>query len=35
VYCIALVGTHPAQRLRLADELVETIDVDVLRRLLT
>ena len=32
--CVAVVGTHPAERLRKADELVEAIDVDVVRRLL-
>jgi beta-phosphoglucomutase len=32
--CVALVGTHPPDRLARADELVEAIDVDVLRRIL-
>jgi beta-phosphoglucomutase-like phosphatase (HAD superfamily) len=32
--CVALVGTHPPDRLRRADELVEAIDVDVLSRIL-
>jgi beta-phosphoglucomutase-like phosphatase (HAD superfamily) len=32
--CVALVGTHPPERLGRADELVEAIDVDVLRRIL-
>jgi HAD superfamily hydrolase (TIGR01509 family) len=32
--CVALVGTHPPDRLGRADELVEAIDVDVLRRFL-
>ena len=32
--CVAVVGTHPRTRLRQADELVEAIDVDVVRRLL-
>ncbi|MET0560002.1 MAG: HAD family phosphatase [Gaiellaceae bacterium] len=33
VHCIALLGTHPAERLRDADELVEVIDVALIRRL--
>ena len=33
LYCVAFAGTHPAERLQLADELVETVDVDLLRRL--
>ena len=32
--CVALVGTHPPDRLAQADELVETIDADLLRRIL-
>ncbi|MBM2821514.1 MAG: haloacid dehalogenase [Thermoleophilia bacterium] len=32
--CVAVVGTHPAERLRKADELVEAIDVEVVQRLL-
>jgi beta-phosphoglucomutase-like phosphatase (HAD superfamily) len=32
--CVAVVGTHPRDRLREADELVDAIDVDVLRRVL-
>jgi HAD superfamily hydrolase (TIGR01509 family) len=32
--CIAVAGTHPPDRLRLADELVPTLDADVLRRVL-
>jgi beta-phosphoglucomutase len=32
--CVALVGTHPPDRLGRADELVDAIDVDVLRRIL-
>jgi beta-phosphoglucomutase len=32
--CVAVVGTHPLERLSAADELVETIDVDLVRRLL-
>lgn len=32
--CVAVVGTHPAERLRQADELVETIGIEVVRRLL-
>jgi sugar-phosphatase len=34
VYCVALLGTHPAERLGAADELVEVIDVALVRRLL-
>ena len=34
LYCVAVLGTHPAERLRKADELVEALDVDHLRRLL-
>jgi beta-phosphoglucomutase len=34
LYCVALAGTHPVERLQLADELVETVHVDLLRRLL-
>ena len=34
VYCVALLGTHPAERLRAADELVEVIDVALVRRVL-
>jgi beta-phosphoglucomutase len=33
-YCVALLGTHPAERLGAADELVERIDVALVRRLL-
>jgi beta-phosphoglucomutase len=32
--CIAVAGTHPPDRLRLADELVATLDADVLSRIL-
>jgi len=32
--CVAVLGTHPAERLRVADEIVEAIDVDLVRRLL-
>jgi beta-phosphoglucomutase len=32
--CIAVLGTHPAERLRRADEIVEAIDVGLLRRVL-
>ena len=32
--CVALVGTHPRERLREADELVDTLDVGVVRRIL-
>ena len=32
--CIAVLGTHPPERLRRADEIVETIDVEVVRRVL-
>ena len=31
--CVAVVGTHPRQRLREADELVDTLDVNVVRRI--
>ncbi len=34
VYCVAVLGTHPAERLRAADELVEGIDVPLVERLL-
>lgn len=34
LYCVALLGTHPPERLRSADEIVEAIDVDLVRRLL-
>ena len=34
VRCIALAGTLPRARLALADEIVETIDEPLLRRLL-
>jgi beta-phosphoglucomutase-like phosphatase (HAD superfamily) len=34
VYCVALLGTHSAERLRGADELVEGIDVALVERLL-
>jgi len=32
--CLAVLGTHPPKRLRSADEIVEAIDVDLVRRLL-
>jgi beta-phosphoglucomutase-like phosphatase (HAD superfamily) len=32
--CIAVAGTHPPDRLRLADELVTALDVDVLKAVL-
>jgi len=32
--CVAVLGTHPSERLRAADELVEAIDVELVRRLL-
>jgi len=32
--CVAVLGTHPPERLRGADEIVESIDVDLVRRLL-
>jgi len=32
--CVAVLGTHPPERLRGADEIVEAIDVDLVRRLL-
>jgi beta-phosphoglucomutase len=34
LYCVGVLGTHPPERLGHADELVDAIDVDVLRRLL-
>jgi beta-phosphoglucomutase-like phosphatase (HAD superfamily) len=34
VHCVALARTLPSERLRLADEIVETIDEELLRRLL-
>jgi HAD superfamily hydrolase (TIGR01509 family) len=34
LYSIAVAGTHPPDRLRLADELVAALDVDVLRAVL-
>lgn len=34
LYCVAVLGTHPPERLRHADELVGAIDVGVVRRLL-
>lgn len=34
LYCVAVLGTHPAERLRAANELVEAIDVELVRRLL-
>jgi len=34
VHCVALARTLPPERLRLADEIVETIDEELLRRLL-
>jgi beta-phosphoglucomutase-like phosphatase (HAD superfamily) len=33
--CVGVVGTHPAERLGAADELVEVIDVALVQRLLT
>jgi beta-phosphoglucomutase len=33
--CLALVGTMPAERLAAADELIERIDMELVRRLLT
>jgi len=32
--CVAVLGTHPPERLRGADEIAEAIDVDLVRRLL-
>jgi beta-phosphoglucomutase len=32
--CVAVLGTHPPERLAAADEIVETLDVGLLRRLL-
>lgn len=32
--CVAVLGTHPRERLRAADEIVEAIDADLVRRLL-
>lgn len=32
--CVAVLGTHPPERLRGADEIVEAIDIDLVRRLL-
>lgn len=34
LYCVGVLGTHPPERLGPADELVDTIDVGVVRRLL-
>ena len=34
LYCVAVLGTHPPERLQVADEIVEAIDVDLLRHLL-
>jgi beta-phosphoglucomutase len=34
LYCVAVLGTHPPERLQAADELVEGIDVELVRRLL-
>ena len=34
LYCVAVLGTHTAERLAAADEIVEAIDVAVVRRLL-
>jgi beta-phosphoglucomutase len=34
LHCIAVAGTHPPDRLRLADELVTALDVDVLKAVL-
>jgi HAD superfamily hydrolase (TIGR01509 family) len=35
LYCVAVRGTHSAERLHAADELVEAVEIDVVRRLLT
>ena len=32
--CVAVLGTHPAERLRVADEIVDAIDVELVQRLL-
>jgi len=34
LYCVAVLGTHPPARLQAADEIVEAIDVELVRRLL-
>lgn len=34
LYCVGVLGTHPAERLRLADELVDELESDVVLRLL-
>lgn len=34
LYCVGVLGTHPRERLRLADELVDAVDVDAVRRLI-
>lgn len=34
LYCVAVLGTHPPARLTAADEIVEAIDVELVRRLL-
>ncbi|MBM2823691.1 MAG: hypothetical protein HW413_2437, partial [Thermoleophilia bacterium] len=34
LYCVAVLGTHPPERLQEADEIVETIDIELVRRLL-
>lgn len=34
LHCVAVLGTHPPERLRGADEIVEAIEVGLLRRLL-
>ena len=34
LYCVAVLGTHPAERLGHADEVVEAIAIDVIERLL-
>ena len=35
LYCVAVLGTHSAERLHAADELVEAIEIGVVQRLLT
>ena len=35
LYCVAVLGTHSAERLHAADELVEAVELEVVRRLLT
>ncbi len=34
LYCVAVLGTHPADRLHAADEIVQTIDVELVQRVL-